>query len=227
MKKIILFTVIFTVISMLTACENNVQDTEVSNETENVLSENTESQSSFSNYTFVKEENGYRHFDIKRNEFIEKYDKIYEELYGQEPLIPLSSCTDSNRCYVAGRDEIRDKIPYDLLALLPNADKYYSYDTTYYLITNKNPNKTQINSISILVDENDNVLQIMIGRARSALSTEQASEHYRNVECAAGYEAITGEHIAINSDTYDSKGQYEYGFAENDMATAFVIRVLN
>lgn len=228
MKKIILFTVVFTVISILTACGNNVQDTEVSDETENVMSENSESQSSFSNYTFVKEENGYRYFDIKRNEFIEKYDKLCVELAGYKPLVTLSYCANSKRCDVAGYDEIRNGILREALTFIPNADKYYSYDTTLYPITNTNPNKTQIKNISIFVDENDNVLQIMIGCAKSVLSTnEQAAEYYQNVECAAGYEAITGEHIAISYDTYGNKGQYEYGYLGDDNFVAFTMRVLN
>lgn len=184
---------------------------------------------SFDNKTNIVHD---KHFTCTRTEFIEKYDELYTNLYKKY-----------DESYAKLYAELYNK-PYhldDYLAntydgvessIHPNAYKLYVYDTTIYAYDTNEMNK----AVHLLVDKDDYVVQVTVGRENSLLQTDKAIQHFTNIECAAAYMAITGETNAdivtsALSKMYPSgceiKDHYQYYFddAEKYHSKYFIIRV--
>ncbi len=155
---------------------------------------------SFDNKTDIVQD---KHFTCTRTEFIEKYDELYTNLYKKYSELlydnPPYHLVDDSSLYVFEADET-------VLSVSPNAYKeYIAYG--------------RMSAVQIIVDKNDYVIRVRIGRYNSALQTDSAIQCFTNVECVAAYMAITGEtntDIATStlSKMYpagrDKKDHYEY-----------------
>ena len=167
-----------------------------------------------------------KHFTCTRTEFIEKYDELYTKLYKTYSELYVGSYNNPPYHLVDDSSLHVYEASETVLSVYPNAYKEYMYDTTAY---------GRMSAVQIIVDKNDYVIQVKVGRENSALQTNPAIQCFTNVECAAAYMAITGETNAdivtsALSKMYpagrDKKNHYEYmiGRVDEDEFTLFCIQ---
>lgn len=231
MKRIILLVMSFAVsMCLLVGCGDNKSDTysEVTSEPVATSTTDSEQKNNVVDSNGIVENN---HFNITRTEFINKYDELYDELYAESHDNP----------YVYNLSRPLEDYPTntyepieDILLANPNAYKQYVYDTTLYSDVNMRPKS----HVGIVVDKDDNVIGVTFLAYGHALQTEAACQNYLEVKCTAAYMAITGEtnaetarnalYEAYSSPETGKKGNYVYGFSENEnYDTTFIIKVIN
>ncbi len=174
---------------------------------------------SFDNKTNIVQD---KHFTCTRTEFIEKYDELYTNLYKKydESYAKLYAKLYNNQPYHLD-DYLANTYDGVESSFYPNAYKLYVYDTTIYTYDTNEMNK----SVHLLVDKDDYVVNVTVGRENSVLQTDKEIQHFTNIECAAAYMAITGE---TNADIVTSalsrmypsgcemKDHYQYEFEDSE-----------
>ena len=184
MKKITALAISFVLaIVVLGGCSNSrttSSNTEpTSTPTATVKPTPTETPKADTSTNFVEKVNGNRRFKMTKEEFIKKYDNMIKEADPDETIKPNLS---SARFTTKSREEFKD-----YLAAYPNTYKYYNYDTT----VSSSRISRHMCFCEFIVDEQDYIISVTLGRLKMALQTDVAINYFENIECAAVYAVMT------------------------------------